>query len=341
MDHPSIDTLTDDQLLHRVEDLVQRGNALTADLLAHLGEVDARRLYAEAGHPSMFDWCTKVLGLSEGAAYKRIRAARAVRRFPALLEWVAAGRLHLAGVCLLAPHLTEEGQKELLEAASGKSKREVERLVADLSPSPPVADSIRRLPARKPVVGGGGERPLHPDENLSVVVGQLGRAVESLRGERLDAGSVVTRHESRSPAGGVPSSEFSDQSGQRFTGLGEEDPATCDLTGSASRAGCTGPGFLTEPARRPGGRSSTPRTSLVRSGASQNAVTGWTGRLVQEAANRLVDPRRSADRPTSASTSTSSALAAIALRSCQSAVIVTYPSPVFACVAPVVLEPSL
>ncbi len=90
------------------------------------------------------------------------------------------------------------------------------------------------------------ERPLHPDEGLSVVVGQLGRAVESLRGERLDAGSVVTRHESRSPAGGVPSSEFSDQSGQRFTGLGEEDPATCNLAGSASRTGCTGPDPLTE-----------------------------------------------------------------------------------------------
>jgi len=164
MNHRPLDTLSDHQLLHRVEDLIQRGNALTAELLAHLGEVDARRLYAEAGHPSMFDWCTRVLGLSEGAAYKRSRAARATRQFPALLEWLAAGRLHLAGVCLLAPHLTEEGHLELLEAASGKSKREVEGLVADLTPSPPVPDSIRRLPAQETVVGGGGgARRIEPE----------------------------------------------------------------------------------------------------------------------------------------------------------------------------------
>jgi hypothetical protein len=40
------------QLLNRVRELVQRGNAVEADLLAHLGEVDARQLYLEEGYPS-------------------------------------------------------------------------------------------------------------------------------------------------------------------------------------------------------------------------------------------------------------------------------------------------
>ena len=37
------------QLLDRVRDLIQRGNGLEAELLAHLGEVDARQLYLEEG----------------------------------------------------------------------------------------------------------------------------------------------------------------------------------------------------------------------------------------------------------------------------------------------------
>src|SRR4030095_12636469 len=41
--------LSGSQLLSRVRDLVQRGNVLEADLLIHLGEVDARRLYLEEG----------------------------------------------------------------------------------------------------------------------------------------------------------------------------------------------------------------------------------------------------------------------------------------------------
>ena len=39
--------LANAQLLERVRKLVQCGNAVEADLLAHLAEVDARRLYLE------------------------------------------------------------------------------------------------------------------------------------------------------------------------------------------------------------------------------------------------------------------------------------------------------
>ena len=54
------------QLLARVRELVQRGNAVEAELLAHLGEVDARRLYLEEGCSSMFVYCQRVLHFAEG-----------------------------------------------------------------------------------------------------------------------------------------------------------------------------------------------------------------------------------------------------------------------------------
>jgi hypothetical protein len=119
--------LSDDALLRAVSILVARDRALTASLLAHLAEVDARRLYLALGHPSMFAYAVEALHLSESAAYRRIHAARAAQRFPQLLALVAEGRVHLAAICLVVPHLSENNFEEVVAAVSHRSKAEVER----------------------------------------------------------------------------------------------------------------------------------------------------------------------------------------------------------------------
>ena len=127
--------LTDDALLHAVSTLVARDRAVTASLLAHLAEVDTRRLYLALGHPSMFAYAVEALHLSESAAYRRIHAARAARRFPRLLSLVAEGRLHLAAICLVAPHLSEDNFEEVVAAVAHRPKAEVERwLVVRFAP---------------------------------------------------------------------------------------------------------------------------------------------------------------------------------------------------------------
>ena len=78
----SVAALTDSELLAQVMAFAQRERHVTADLIATLAEIDMRRLYLAAGYSSLFTYCTRVLHLSEHAAYGRIEAARAVRRFP-------------------------------------------------------------------------------------------------------------------------------------------------------------------------------------------------------------------------------------------------------------------
>jgi hypothetical protein len=117
-------------LLHDLTELVTRDRATTAMLLAHMAEVDARRLYAPAGYSSMHGYCVGELGLSEDAAKRRIQAARAARQFPAIFHAIAEGRLHLTGVCLIAPHLTPENARTLIELASHKRKVDIEELLA-------------------------------------------------------------------------------------------------------------------------------------------------------------------------------------------------------------------
>lgn len=46
METTSLQSLSDDELLHRLSDLVPESRCVEADLVAHIGEVDDRRLYA-------------------------------------------------------------------------------------------------------------------------------------------------------------------------------------------------------------------------------------------------------------------------------------------------------
>ncbi len=149
--HPSsLAHLSDAALLAETARASGAERRATADLVALLAEVDARKLHLGQGYPSLFAWCTAALHLSEPAAYSRIAAARAARRYPRILTLLGDGDVTLTSVTLLAAHLTDENHEALLEAARHASKREVERLVASLVPQPSIASTLRRLPSSPP-----------------------------------------------------------------------------------------------------------------------------------------------------------------------------------------------
>src|SRR5262245_19017369 len=147
--HDSLSHLAGDRLLSELADLVRKGNELTAELLAYLAEVERRELHLEAGFSSMFAYCTQALGLAESSPYKRIAAARSASKYPSILAMVASGALHLAGLCEVSRHLTDDNHEELLQACCGKSKREIEKLIATGFPQPSVPDVVRKLPPRR------------------------------------------------------------------------------------------------------------------------------------------------------------------------------------------------
>jgi 5-methylcytosine-specific restriction endonuclease McrA len=138
--------LSDEQLLATVKRLAAAERRTTAALIRALMELDARRLYLGEGCSSLFTYCTQVLHLAEGAAYNRIEAARAARRWPLIVEQLEDASLTLTAVRLLAPHLTDDNHRGVLASAKHKSKADIERLVASLQPRPPVPTIVRKLP---------------------------------------------------------------------------------------------------------------------------------------------------------------------------------------------------
>jgi hypothetical protein len=152
MTNDSVRLLTNEQLLADVATVAGRERETTARLIGLLSEIDSRRLYLGEGYPSLFTFCTQRLHLSEHAAYGRIEAARAARRFPIILDLLTDGSITLTTVCLVTSHLTPDNCREVLEKACHKSKREVERLIAAIRPMPAVPSLVRRLPHPKPAV---------------------------------------------------------------------------------------------------------------------------------------------------------------------------------------------
>jgi hypothetical protein len=143
--------LSDAELVARVKELATCERGATALLVAHLAELDTRDFHLRAGHGSLFGYCRDVLALSEQEAYNRIAVARGARRFPVILEMLEAGALNLTTVRLLAPRLTPDNHREVLESARGKSKLQVEEIAARLWPKPDVPSFVRKLPAHRPL----------------------------------------------------------------------------------------------------------------------------------------------------------------------------------------------
>src|SRR4051812_12735541 len=121
--------LSDTQLAEELSRLAGRARTDVVALITHLAEFDARRLYLPASFSSMFQYCREVLRLSEHETYHRILAARTARKYPDLLPMLSDGSVNLTTIRLLAPHLTVENHGDLLSAARGKSRRQVEEIV--------------------------------------------------------------------------------------------------------------------------------------------------------------------------------------------------------------------
>jgi hypothetical protein len=76
--------LSDAALIVEVTRISRAHRALTAELVAHLAEMDARKLYRSEATPSTFAYCVARLGFSEDEACRRIDAARMAGKCPVI-----------------------------------------------------------------------------------------------------------------------------------------------------------------------------------------------------------------------------------------------------------------
>jgi hypothetical protein len=194
-------------LLCRLRELAARERSATSEFVACLAEADRREeAIIGEGYPSLFVFCVRDLKLAESTAYQRVKAARLARARPEILGHLADGTINLSNLCLIAPRLEEYPQ--LLERIFGKTKREVEELVAAFGGPREIPDRIRPL---------APSAPSRPEENLLAFISPPAPAVAMPPpsvGDRADARASASSVETVSS--GETRAEFRFAAGQRF-----------------------------------------------------------------------------------------------------------------------------
>lgn len=143
--------LTDKVLLADIKVLVAHEREISLKVLHHLKEIERRRLFADMGYGSLFDYAVKELKYSEPSAARRIQAARLLKDFPELEKKVSNGsmtitNLALAGLAFKKENVTDkEVQKDILKKIEKTSKRECEKTLLELAPSQPLPKEKEKL----------------------------------------------------------------------------------------------------------------------------------------------------------------------------------------------------
>src|SRR5689334_6434043 len=113
-----------------------------ADSVELVAEIERRKLHLTSGFPGIIDYCMEELGCSRDIAANRVVAARAARRYPVVLSMLRERQLCVSGIRVIAQYLDDENYAARLEQARGKTREELQVLVAAWAPKPDVPTRI-------------------------------------------------------------------------------------------------------------------------------------------------------------------------------------------------------
>lgn len=148
---PSPKDLSNEALIRKTQTLVAEERKLTTEILWHLHEIQSRRLYAEKGYASLFEYAVQALGYSEASAGRRIAAMRLLADVPEIEPALKKGEISLTTLSTIqnfiqrkhqqskaeqgsGASLSKSEKRDLVFSLQGKSKRECEKVLIELDP---------------------------------------------------------------------------------------------------------------------------------------------------------------------------------------------------------------
>src|SRR5690606_21215903 len=122
---------------NKFKKLAQAERELLVEIIRVIQECDAKRIYLELGYPNLFSYLVQGLGYSEGAAQRRIDAARLSREIPAVAAKLESGEMTLSHVSMIQKASRKKPadkdlKKKAVDAISKKSHAQTEKLVAEI-----------------------------------------------------------------------------------------------------------------------------------------------------------------------------------------------------------------
>ncbi|MBI1861431.1 MAG: hypothetical protein HYR96_10990 [Deltaproteobacteria bacterium] len=124
------ESICDEALLVETKAAVLKEKTQTSCVLDYLAEVDRRRLWLKEGYASLYDFCIRYLGYSEGETHRRIQACRLSQKVNEVKPLLENGTLSLTSLTLLSPVLEKSNAQDLLPKVINKPSREVADILA-------------------------------------------------------------------------------------------------------------------------------------------------------------------------------------------------------------------
>jgi hypothetical protein len=145
--------MTNAEIERKFEFKVKQERKLTRELIELIALVDKRKIYALRGYSSLYDFLTKKYGYSEGAANRRISAARLLRSVPEAKGKIESGELNLTTMAkaqnimraqekVLKKSLSTEAKIQALAEIKNKSTVQAEQTLLALFPE--AASTIKK-----------------------------------------------------------------------------------------------------------------------------------------------------------------------------------------------------
>ncbi|MBL7666047.1 MAG: HNH endonuclease [Bacteriovoracaceae bacterium] len=139
--------LSDAEILKRTEELVLKEKEFSFLILKHLAEIDRRRVYADLGYASLYDYCFRYLKYSEYEAYGRISALKLMRGSTNIETKIKTNQISLTNLIQVAKFIGQEEKEKkvrlsimdkeaLVDELKGKSTREVRHILHEKAATP-------------------------------------------------------------------------------------------------------------------------------------------------------------------------------------------------------------
>lgn len=141
----TVRSLSNQALLSDIRARAAEERKVTLQVLELLREVERRRLFAQEGYGSLFDYTVKALGYSEASAARRINSMRLLKEVPEIKESVEKGALNLSTLSTVQTFLKREERErgreyrpeeklELISRMENSSQRQCEKMLMAFSP---------------------------------------------------------------------------------------------------------------------------------------------------------------------------------------------------------------
>ena len=184
--------LSDAALIEGFKNLILREKRLGDLILLNLQEMNSRRIYAQLGYGSLFEFLVKYFHLSESSAYQRISAMKLIQSIPEARTALISGETNLSTMAATQGFIRKlesekkaalsfQEKKDIFDAVKGKTQKEAQAAFVTLNPT-------AALPANK-------EKPLTANHTLLQVTVdqetlQLLQEVKSLLSHEIPDGDL-------------------------------------------------------------------------------------------------------------------------------------------------------